>query len=64
MNMIQHAFQGKLHYKMKSWIIKYKSTNDKTRELALCSKAGLYCINRTANEFHNWDGYKISYTLK
>lgn len=49
---------------MKSGIIKYKSTNGKTSELALCSKAGLYCINRTTNKFHNCDGYKIPYTLK
>jgi len=49
---------------MKSGIIKYKSTNDKTSELAFCSKAGFYYINRTANEFQNCDGYKIPYTLK
>ena len=62
---IDTSFENKLHYTMKSGIIKYKeSTNEDESELNFCSKAGFYYIDRTNNECKNCDRYKIPYSLK
>ena len=62
---IRTEFQDKLHYKMKSGIIKYKeSTDGDESELNFCSKAGFYYIDRSLKECKNCDGYKIPYSLK
>jgi hypothetical protein len=60
---IDSAFNGTLHYTMKSGIIKYRSSTTET-DLNFCSKAGFYYIDRNNNECTNCEGYKIPYSFK
>ena len=57
------TFADKLHYTMKSGIIKYRSSTTET-DLVFCSKAGFYYIDRNSNECKNCEGYKIPYLFK